>query len=200
MKNIRYILSLAAIGAAVALTGCKTDKEPAWDEVETSEPEPGKTADVKSVRLNELNGNKPTKYIELYNTSDQTVDISGVKMVKNGSEEIYVAPKGTTIEGHGYKVLVSDQTSYSTGFTSGLSAKKSLMIELTTSDGSLIDVFKDPSIAKGNTWDEADPKYNGNDTGEAYGRNADGTGDWYMIAPTQGMTNNGAKTSTKITW
>lgn len=86
MKNIRYILSLAAIGAAVALTGCKTDKEPAWDEVETSEPEPGKTADVKSVRLNELNGNKPTKYIELYNTSDQTVDISGVKMVKTAAK------------------------------------------------------------------------------------------------------------------
>ena len=52
----------------------------------------------------------------------------------------------------------------------------------------------------GKVWDETDPKYNGDTTGEAYGRKPDGTGEWYMISRTQGTTNNNATTSEKIVW
>ncbi|MGM9687583.1 MAG: lamin tail domain-containing protein [Alloprevotella sp.] len=207
----KKILYLAVCGlTALSLAGCKTDEEPQWtneditpanpsDDKNPNDDKPEDTADFKAVRLNELDGNKP-KFIELYNTSAQTVDISGMKLRKNGDELIYEAPQGTLLAAGAHLALLSDQTDYTLGFTSGLSAKKSLLIELLGPDGSVIDVFVNPSQASGNVWDETDPKYNGNDTGEAYGRKPDGTGEWYMIQSTQGASNNNAATSKKITW
>lgn len=201
--------------AALTFTGCKTDEEPQWETAATNtgsnaggsstaggNEEGGKTedtADFRTIRLNELNGNKP-KYIELYNTSAQTVDISGMKLRKNGDEMVYEAPAGTTIAAGGYLALLSDQTDYAIGFSAGFSAKKSVQIELLGPDGSVVDVFANPSKAAGYTWDETDPKYNGDATGEAYGRKPDGTGSWYMIEGTQGASNNNAATSDRITW
>lgn len=205
-KNILHISVLCL--AALSLAGCKTDDEPQW-ETEVVKPEekpedkpqekPEDTADFRSIRLNELDGNKP-KFIELYNTSAQTVDISGMKLRKNGDEMVYEAPKGTVIAAGGYLALLSDQTDYALGFSAGFSAKKSVQIELLGPDGSVVDIFTNPSKASGNVWDETDPKYNGDATGEAYGRKPDGTGEWYMIKSTQGASNNNAATSEKITW
>lgn len=196
--------------AATTLTGCKTDEEPMWEvEVTTPAENPGDNeqgndkpedvSDFRVIRLNELDGNKP-KFIELYNPSTQTVDISGMMLRKNGDEMIYEAPVGTTIAAGGFLTLLSDQTDYALGFTSGLSAKKSVQIELLGPDGTVVDVFANPSKASGNVWDETDPKYNGDATGEAYGRKPDGTGDWFMIKSTQGASNNNAATSEKISW
>ncbi|MGM9713492.1 MAG: lamin tail domain-containing protein [Prevotella sp.] len=203
-KNIIY-LSMFCL-AAMSLTGCKTDDEPEW-ETEITKPEEGNkgeekpedTADFRAIRLNELDGNKP-KYIELYNTSAQAVDISGMKLRKNGDEMVYEAPAGTVIAPAGYLALLSDQTDYSIGFSAGFSAKKSVQVELLGPDGSVVDVFANPSKDKGKVWDEADPMYNGDATGEAYGRQPDGTGEWYMIKSTQGASNNNAPASEKITW
>ena len=205
-RNIFYISVFCL--AALSLAGCKTDEEPQWEaEVVKPEEKPEDkpedksedTADFRVIRLNELDGNKP-KFIELYNTSAQAVDITGMKLRKNGDEMVYEAPSGTKIAAGGFLVLLSDQTDYSLGFSAGLSAKKSLMFELLGPDGSVVDKFIDPSEAKGNVWDEADPKYNGDSTKEAYGRKPDGTGEWYMISSTQGATNNNASTSEKIVW
>ena len=192
----------------MSLAGCKTDDEPQW-EAEVVKPEdqpqdkpedkPEDTADFRAIRLNELDGNKP-KFIELYNTSAQAVDITGMKLRKNGGEMVYEVPSGTKIAAGGFLVLLSDQTDYALGFSAGLSAKKSLMIELLGPDGSVVDIFINPSIAMGNVWDETDPKYNGDTTGEAYGRKPDGVGEWYMISRTQGESNNSATTSETITW
>ncbi|MGN0221974.1 MAG: lamin tail domain-containing protein [Prevotella sp.] len=207
-RNILYLSMLCL--TAMSFTGCKTDEEPQW-ETEVAKPEnnpgggntetgkPEDTADFRTIRLNELDGNKP-KYIELYNTSAQTVDISGMKLRKNGDEMVYEAPMGTTIAAGGYLALLSDQTDYAIGFSAGFSAKKSVMIELLGPDGSVVDVFVNPSKAMGNVWDETDPKYNGDATSEAYGRKPDGTGEWYMIKSTQGASNNKATASEKITW
>ena len=208
--NVWYISVLCL--AALSLAGCKTDDEPQW-KVEVVKPEekpdddpqekpddkPEDTADFRAIRLNELNGNKP-KFIELYNTSAQAVDISSMKLRKNGEDIVYEAPKGTVIEAGGCLALLSDQTDYVLGFSSGFSAKKSVLIELLGPDESVVDVFANPSMASGNVWDETDPKYNGDATGEAYGRKPDGTGEWYMIQSTQGTSNNNAATSEKITW
>ena len=190
----KNILSIAVFClAAMSLAGCKTDEEPQWEtEVIPPVENPDNsgdngnnngggstedTADYRSIRLNELDGNKP-KFIELFNTSAQTVDISGMQLRKNGDELIYVAPTGTKIAAGGFLMLLSDQTDYALGFTSGLSAKKSVMIELLGPDGKVVDVFANPSKAAGNVWDETDPKYSGDTTGEAYGRKPDGTCEW----------------------
>ncbi|MEE1547046.1 MAG: lamin tail domain-containing protein [Prevotella pectinovora] len=208
----RNILYLAAIClAALSLAGCKTDEEPEWEDVvvppvdntvngdNNNDQQPEEVIDFRAIRLNELDGNKP-KFIELYNTASQAVDISGMKLRKNGEEIIYEAPAGTTIVAGGFLMLPSDQADYTTGFTSGLSAKKSVMIELLGPDDTLVDVFANPSQAMGNVWDETDPVFNGDATKEAYGRKPDGTGEWYMIQRTEGASNNDAATSEKITW
>lgn len=208
----RNILYLAAIClAALLLAGCKTDEEPEWEDVvvppvdntvngdNNNDQKPEETIDFRAIRLNELDGNKP-KFIELYNTASQAVDISGMKLRKNGEEIVYEAPAGTTIAAGGFLMLLSDQAGYTTGFTSGLSAKKSVMIELLGPDDTLVDVFANPSQAMGNVWDETDPVFNGDATQEAYGRKPDGTGEWYMIQRTEGASNNDAATSVKIIW
>lgn len=196
--------------SALCLAGCKTDDEPLWETGYVSPAEKNDSTDLpvenldgtagfRAVRLNELDGNKP-KYIELCNTSAQAVDISGMKLRKNGDEMIYEAPRGTVIAAGGFLVLLSDQPDFSLGFSSGLSAKKSVQVELLGPEGSVVDVFINPSMSAGYVWDEADPKYNGDATGMAYGRKPDGTGEWYMIKATQGASNNYAHTSEKMTW
>lgn len=205
-RNILYLSACCL--ATMSFTGCKTDDEPLWETEQMTSPEgpvtnnkdsQEDTADFRTIRLNELDGNKP-KFIELYNTSAQTVDISGIQLRKNGDEIVYVAPQGTTIAPGGFLPLLSDQTDYTLGFSAGLSAKKSVQIELLGPDGSVVDIFVNPSKAQGKVWDETDPVYNGDDTGEAYGRKPDGTGQWYMIKSTQGSTNNNATTSETINW
>ncbi|MGN0036486.1 MAG: lamin tail domain-containing protein [Bacteroidaceae bacterium] len=207
MRNKRIYLSACCL-TALLLAGCKTDEEPQWEaakpgETPAGDNKPGEgtgdTADFRAIRLNELDGNKP-KFIELYNTSAQAVDISGMKLRKNGDEMVYEAPMGTVIAAGGYLALLSDQTDYAIGFSAGFSAKKSVQVELLAPDGTVIDLFVNPSNAMGHVWDETDPKYNGDTTGEAYGRKPDGTGEWYMIKSTQGASNNQAATSDKITW
>lgn len=166
----------------------------------TPEPGPDYTELVENLVLNELNGNDP-KYIELYNKSDKALDIAGVIIRKDDkSSEVYVAPAGTTIAAHGFLMLPADQPSYGTGFTSGLSAKKSVKIELFAPDGTTsIDVFKNLMNDGSETWGEK-PKYNGETNGQSYARYPDGTGDWYLTTPTQDAANTQGAEADKITW
>ena len=85
-RNILYIATICL--AVLSLAGCKTDEEPEWGDVvvppvgntvngaNNKDQQPEETIDFRAIRLNELDGNKP-KFIELYNTASQTVDISG---------------------------------------------------------------------------------------------------------------------------
>ncbi|MCS2965861.1 hypothetical protein NXW94_07460 [Bacteroides ovatus] len=111
----------------------------------------------------------------------------------------YIAPEGTKIQSHGFLVLLSDQADYSTGFTSGLSAKKSVKIELLSPEETAIDVFKNLTDAGEEVWGET-PKYNGETEGMAYARKDNGA-EWYMMKATQGESNSTtAGLSTKIEW
>ena len=168
-----------------------------------TEPEEPSGADYTGLVLNELNGNDP-KYIELYNYSDKELDITGVKIKKDDESIVYVAPEGTKISAHGFLVLLSDQPAgdYTNGFTSGLSAKKSVKIELLSSDGvTSLDVFKNQKSDGSDVWGDKSPKYNGESEAMAYGRKVDGTGEWYMMKATQGAGNaTTAELGTKIEW
>ena len=145
-----------------------------------------------------MNGNKP-KYIELYNSTGHELDITGVKIKKDDRDIVYIAPEGTKIQSHGFLVLLSDQADYSTGFTSGLSAKKSVKIELLSPEETAIDVFKNLTDAGEEVWGET-PKYNGETEGMAYARKDNGA-EWYMMKATQGESNSTtAGLSTKIEW
>ena len=182
MKKFLLMSTLCAL----ALVGCKDD----------SEPEGPSGIDYTGLVLNELNGNKP-KYIELYNSTGRELDITGVKIKKDDGDIVYIAPEGTKIQSHGFLVLLSDQADYSTGFTSGLSAKKSVKIELLSPEETAIDVFKNLTDAGEEVWGET-PKYNGETEGMAYARKDNGA-EWYMMKTTQGESNSTtAGLSTKI--
>lgn len=165
-----------------------------------TEPEGPSGVDYTGLVLNELNGNKP-KYIELYNGTNHELDITGVQIKKDDADIVYVAPEGTKITAHGFLVLLSDQTDYSTGFTSGLSAKKSVKIELLSPspENTAIDVFKNLAENGESVWGE-NPKYNGETEGMAYARKDNGSG-WYMMKATQGESNSTTTAlGTKIEW
>lgn len=209
----RYKAITIAMAIALTVTGCKTDEEPDWNAGKTdtttqtpSTPEqnqdpstPSNTASIQDIRLNELNGNG-TKYIELYNTAAEEVDISGVQLRKDAETIVYVAPEGTKIAAKSILTLLADQPDYTTGFTSGLSAKKSVIIELLAPDDAVIDVFKNPSVSSGETWGLKDPKYNGEIDGTAYCRIPDGTGSWFKAEGTQGTSNDAAAVTETISW
>ena len=163
-----------------------------------TEPEGPSGIDYIGLVLNELNGTKP-KYIELYNSTGRELDITGVKIKKDDGDIVYIAPEGTKIQSHGFLVLLSDQADYSTGFTSGLSAKKSVKIELLSPEETAIDVFKNLTDAGEEVWGET-PKYNGETEGMAYARKDNGA-EGYMMKATQGESNSTtAGLSTKIEW
>lgn len=168
---------------------------------EGGQPDTPSVGDYTGLVLNELNGNDP-KYIELYNNSDKKMDITGVLIKKDASDIVYVAPKDTKIAAHGYLVLLADQEDYTTGFTKGLSAKKSVMIELLSPDGnSCIDVFKNLKEDGSETWGDKKPKYNGETENMAFARKVDGTGKWYMMKATQGTSNDlTEETGAEIVW
>ena len=164
--------------------------------------------DYSGLRLNELNGND--KFIELYNTSDTAIDITGCRIYKDAEKTVFTAD-GVTIEAHGFITLLSEdlyegmEVPESTLiFTSGLSADKSVMIELLAPDGEQLDVFKNLSEALGETWGEDDGKYNSKDkeVKPSFARVADGTGDWYIMTSTQGKSNSDAEKveDEKIVW
>ena len=167
--------------------------------------EPG-TADYTALRLNELNGND--KFIELYNASDADVDISGCQIMKDDEKTIFTA-EGVTIAAGDFLTIWSEDVadeapSDALIFSSGLSADKSVKIELLDPDGNSLDVFKNLSVASGEKWGEDDGKYDSKDkeTKPSFARETDGTGDWYIMLPTQGKTNAGASKlgDEKIEW
>lgn len=178
--------------ATKAATNQVTDPEP-----------PVELLDYTGLVLNELNGNDP-KYIELYNGSDKKMDITGVQIRKDDEQTVYIAPENTEIEAKGFLMLLADQADYSTGFTSGLSAKKSLKIELLAPDGTTsLDVFKNLTADGEEKWGEKNAKYNGeeDESGKswAFGRKDNGS-EWYKIAATQGESNAGAELAEEIVW
>ena len=139
--------------------------------------------DYSVLRLNELNGND--KFIEIYNTGTEAINMNGVYIEKDGNQN-WVADNTVKIEAGGYLLLYSedvqaDMPEYpeSLIFHSGLSAKKNVRIQLFTPAGESIDDFNLTNI------DANDPAYI--PAPASYSRNADGN--WYYADATPGAEN-----------
>ena len=150
----------------------------------TMEYEVGAVAvDYTVLRLNELNGND--KFIEIYNSGAEAINLNGVYIEKDGTQN-WVADNTVKIEAGGYVLLYSedvqvDMPEYpeSLIFHSGLSAKKNVRIQLFTPAGVSIDDFNLTNI------DANDPAYI--PAPASYSRNADGN--WYYADATPGAAN-----------
>jgi hypothetical protein len=139
--------------------------------------------DYSVLRLNELNGND--KFIEIYNTGAEAINMNGVYIEKDGTQN-WLADNTVKIDAGGYLLLYSedvtaDHPEYSESliFHSGLSAKKNVRIQLFTPAGVSIDDFNLTNI------DANDPAYI--PAPASYSRNADGQ--WYYADATPGAVN-----------
>lgn len=155
--------------------------------VKSDEPEP---VSDSPLRLNELDGNN--KYIELYNTGTSTVSLEGVKVYKDNTL-VWTGVSGYSVNAGGHVLLYSEdvtgagkaQEGYDSNlvFSSGLSPKKTLKMELKDSDG-LIDTFTRGASPWGTTISSCS---------DSFGRTPDGTGGWQLTDPTPGTANGASK-------
>ena len=139
--------------------------------------------DYSVLRLNELNGND--KFIEIFNAGADAVNLNGVYIEKDGSQN-WIGDNTVKIEAGAYLVLWSEDVALDHPdvpetliFHSGLSAKKNVRIQLFTPAGVSIDDFNLTNI------DLNDPAYI--PAPASYSRNADGN--WYYADATPGAAN-----------
>lgn len=137
--------------------------------------------DYSVLRLNELNGND--KFIEIYNAGAEAINMAGCYIQKDG-EQNWLGAADVTIEAGGYLLLYSIDVCEAEGmphygypesliFSSGLSAKKNVRIQLFTPAGQSIDDFNLVDIQM--------------TAPASYSRNADGK--WYHADATPGAQN-----------
>jgi len=143
--------------------------------------------DYSVLRLNELNGND--KFIEIYNTGTEPINLNGVYIEKDGTQN-WLADNTVIIGPQSYLLLISedviaDHPDYAESliFHSGLSAKKNVRIQLFTPAGVSIDDFNLVNIGlNGEAYG-----YASNQAPASYSRNADGK--WYYADATPGVSN-----------
>lgn len=154
-----------------------------------------------NVVINEVNTD--AKYIELYNKSSEvSVDISGWTILKNNEGAIvdqsgmgsFVIAEGTMLPANGYAIINCKGTNNTHSAldlgvsNSGISGKKSLLLELVNDKGERMDYFVNTaktSPAIDDTWDDAVEH-----TFDVASRMPDG-GDWHVVeSPTIGASNN----------
>ena len=142
--------------------------------------------DYSVLRLNELNGHE--KFIEIFNAGTEAINLNGVYIEKDGTQN-WVGTSNVTVEAGGYLVLLSEdvidpnapQVAEDFIFHSGLSAKKNVRIQLFTPAGVSIDDFNLTNI------DLNGEAYGSVEAPASYSRNADGN--WYYGDATMGAAN-----------
>ena len=141
--------------------------------------------DYTKLKLNEINGQE--KYIELYNAGDAAITLQAVTIKKNDAKVIWTG-SASIIEPKEFLLLYSsDVTATGTAhegypeekvFDGGLSAKKSLLIELFAPDGTLLDNFA--RHEEGQAWDQKGLE----EVMGSWSRIPDGTGHWMIVGET----------------
>lgn len=171
MKKL-FVLLLISV---MAITSCLKDEDL---------KEPNLPSTESSIFLNELVSTGSPDYVELYNASDASVDISGYTISDGGSS--YVIPSGTAVDAHGYLVLLADdgdkvdEDGIHTNFKI---SSKGEPITLVDKDGKLVDQIDLPPM----------------EDGTAYGRTTDGGPVWDIIIPSPGAPNSNTNTAPVIT-
>ena len=137
-----------------------------------------KPSDFTKLVLNELYGaakNDEDKYIELYNNGDDPIKLKDV-IIKKDEEIAWTGLDGEVVMGHSFFTIVGAKSTTERGISTGLSSKKSVLIELYDPNNNLVDKFQRGE--KGEGWGKQSLTNN-----EAtWSRCPNGTGK-FMIAP-----------------
>lgn len=141
--------------------------------------------EYEKLRLNELFGAADTddgKFIELFNNSDNPIKLKDVVLRKDESV-CWTGIDGEVIPAHGVFGIIGAKNTTPRGFSSGFSAKKSVLVELVDPNGNVIDKFQRGERADG--WgNQSLPSVK-----VSWGRVPDGTGKWMQTEPTPGEKN-----------
>lgn len=138
--------------------------------------------------LNEVCGKQTPDddWIEIHNPTTQEIDISGIKLIKNGgtATPIWTAAAGKTIPAGGYVIvptLVGSDTGYGV-LTAGISNTAAVKLELKTSTDIVLSLLEKTASNLGGA--------SGHPTDGSYARVPNATGDWSVqTAYTKGAEN-----------
>ncbi len=134
-------------------------------------------APVIKLYLNEVYGAGADneKFFEIYNAGNSTVSLSGYTINKD-EDLCWTGIDGEEIPAGGFFAIIGAKGTTERGFSSGFSAKKTVLIELFNPAGEKIDQFQRGE--KGDGWGTSLPNNAG-----SWSRIPDGTGKW-MITET----------------
>ena len=135
--------------------------------------------DWTKLKLNELYGAgaDEEKFIELFNSSDFPIKLTGVTLSKD-EENCWTGIDGEVVPAHGVFAIVGAKGTTTRGFSSGFSSKKSVLVELFDNKGNKIDQFQRGDKDAQGKWGASLPDNKG-----SWSRIPDGSGKW-MITKT----------------
>lgn len=177
MKKIVVMFAVAAL-----FVGCSKEDGPK-----------GVDETVKVIRINEINGNGE-KFLELYNTSDAEVDISGMYIVKNEDKTWVTFPASTKIAAKGFVVVQAEGRTVAGSVAegrSGLSMNQGLVLVLFDKLGTKVDEFRRGFAP----WGISD-SYENYGKVKSFARQPDGIGNWKVLVNSSPIaTNDGIEVS-----
>ena len=134
--------------------------------------------DWTKLKLNEVYGAgaDEEKFFELYNGSDFDIKLTGVTISKD-EENCWTGIDGEVVPSKGFFAIVGGKGTTPRGFSSGFSAKKSVLIELFDNKGNKIDQFQRGEKGNDGKWGASLANNNG-----SWSRIPDGTGSWKITA------------------
>ncbi|PKP13359.1 MAG: hypothetical protein CVU08_05855 [Bacteroidetes bacterium HGW-Bacteroidetes-3] len=159
MKNLKYLLAITL----VTLFSCVDDEV-----MEGSGP-----VIAEAVKLNEIMSTGEPDWIELYNSSDAAVNLSGYKLADTSQEWTI---DNLSIPAGGFVTFNCDDSNVpnvSTNFKISSAGEK---ITLKNAAGEIIDEITTPNMAS--------------QIGLTYGRTVDGGDVWDVMGPTKGVANS----------
>ena len=130
--------------------------------------------DWSKLKLNEVYGAGADneKFFELYNGSDFDIKLTGVTINKD-EELTWTGIDGEVVPAKGWFAIIGGKGTTERGFSSGFSAKKSVLIELFDNKGNKIDQFQRGEKGSDGKWGASLSNNSG-----SWSRVPDGTGQW----------------------
>ena len=130
--------------------------------------------DWTKLKLNEVYGAgaDEEKFFELYNGSDYPIKLTGVTISKDEAT-VWTGIDGEKVPAKGWFAIVGGKGTTPRGFSSGFSAKKSVIVELFNPKGEKLDTFQRGDKADDGSWGVSITNYAG-----SWSRVPDGTGKW----------------------
>ncbi|MBO7300978.1 MAG: lamin tail domain-containing protein [Tidjanibacter sp.] len=174
-------LFVFAAMAAMALVSCDNGQQ-------GEGPVGGGEADYTKLVFNELcgAGEDSEKFIELYNNGDVELCLEGVMIEKDGGDLSWEGKAGDVIAAKSVYLILGAKGTTANGLSTGFSPKKTVLMQLSAPDGTLIDTFQrgdeDPAAAE--PWGAKLDENPG-----SWSRVPDGTGKFLQTDATPGAVN-----------